>query len=937
MMNRDVWRSLDELEDSKEFREWLHREFPPLASEMLGDVDRRRFLKLMGASFALAGLTACTRQPIEKIVPYVKQPEELVPGNPLYFATALTLEGYARGVLVESHEGRPTKIEGNPEHPASKGASDLFMQAEILGLYDPDRSKLVTNDGRTATWDDFVAVATSERKKWKENNGAGLRLLTGNITSPTLLSQIEALLREFPAAKWHSYEPLAPASAAPLYDLTKADVILAIEDDFLGAGPAQLKYVRDFSNRRRALEGADNFNRLYVAESSPTLTGARADHRFALSPRRLNEFAQSIMEWKGDSAGIAAIIEDLKRHPGRSLVLVGDSLPLSVREFAANWNKPLLVIEPPASAGRPLSELQQDLHGGKVEAVVVLGGNPVYDAPVDFEFGNALARVPMRIRLGLYDDETSEACQWRIPETHPLEAWSDARAIDGTTTIVQPLIEPLYEGKSAHELIAALAGNPVVEGYEIVRQYWLSRLPNDGFEKLWRKAVHDGIVPAQLPSPGTQLPTGTRDYSSKGVLEISFKPGPSVRDGRYANNAWLQELPQPFTKIMWDNAALISAATARRLHLENEEIVELNYRGRSVRAPVWILPGQSDDCVTVHLGYGRRRAGRVGNGVGFDAYGLRTSDAPWGGGGVEIAKTGLKHQFASSQHHQAMEGRDLVRRGTIAEFLRNPEGIARSAEPEPAGNETLYPPVPTKSYAWGMAIDLGACIGCNVCTIACQAENNIPVVGRDQAARGRVMHWIRVDNYFEGPAASPRMHFQPVPCMHCENAPCELVCPVAATVHSSDGLNQMVYNRCIGTRYCSNNCPYKVRRFNFLEYHGNPFESAPVLKLLRNPNVTVRTRGVMEKCTYCVQRIQRSRITAEKENRTIRDGEIIPACAQACPAGAIIFGDIHDQNSRVSRFKASLLNYSLLGELNTRPRTTYLAGLRNANPEVEKQ
>ncbi|MDB6040334.1 MAG: molybdopterin oxidoreductase, iron-sulfur binding subunit [Verrucomicrobiales bacterium] len=936
-MKRDVWRSLDELEDSKEFREWLHREFPPLASEMLGDVDRRRFLKLMGASFALAGLTACTGQPIEKIIPYVKQPEELVPGRPLYFATALTLEGYARGVLVESHEGRPTKIEGNPEHPVSKGASDLFMQAEILSLYDPDRSKRVTNDGRIATWDDFLTVATTERKKWRENSGAGLRLLTGNITSPTLLSQIETLLREFPSAKWHTYEPLAPVSAAPLYDLTKADVILAIEDDFLGPGPAQLIYVRDFSSRRKTLEGAKNFNRLYVAESSPTLTGARADHRFPLSPRRLTEFAQLVIERKGESAATAAIIEDLKRHPGRSLVLAGDSLPQSVRDSARNWNRPLQVAEPPASNGRPLSELKEDLREGRVDAVVILGGNPVYDAPVDFEFEKALVGVPLRIRLGLYEDETSEVCQWHIPEAHPLETWSDARAIDGTTTIVQPLIEPLYGGKSAHELIAALAGNPVVESYEIVRQYWLSRLSNDEFEKHWRKAVHDGIVPMQIPSSATQLPSAPQEHSSDGVLEISFKPGPSVRGGRYSNNAWLQELPQPFTKITWDNAALISWTTAQRFHLENEEIVDLTYRGRSVRAPVWILPGQSDDCVTVHLGYGRRRAGLVGNGVGFDAYGLRTSDAPWGSGGVEIAKTGHKHKFASTQHHQATEGRDLVRCGTIVEFRQNPERIARGAEPEPAANETLYPPVPTKSYAWGMAIDLGACVGCNVCTIACQAENNIPVVGREQVARGRVMHWIRVDNYFEGPAASPRIHFQPVPCMHCENAPCELVCPVAATVHSSDGLNQMVYNRCIGTRYCSNNCPYKVRRFNFLEFQRNPFESAPVLKLLRNPDVTIRTRGVMEKCTYCVQRIQRSRITAEKENRTIRDGESTPACAQACPAEAIIFGDINDPKSRVSRYKASPLNYSLLGELNARPRTTYLAGLRNTNQEVEKQ
>jgi MoCo/4Fe-4S cofactor protein with predicted Tat translocation signal len=940
MIKRDMWRSIAELEDSKEFREWVQREFPSMASELNDDLDRREFLQLMGASLALAGLTACTRQPLEKIVPYVKQPEELIPGRPLYFATALNLQGYARGVLVESHEGRPTKVEGNPEHPISRGLSDSYMQSEILSLYDPDRSRMVMNGQTGSSWDDFLAVIASEREKWKQNNGAGLRLLTGNITSPTLLAQIEGLLQEFSQAKWHAYEPLMPIRAAPLYDLTEADVILAIENDFLGPGPAQLKYVRDFSARRRAVAGVEKFNRLYVAESSPTLTGARADHRFPLSPRRSEEFARSIMEQTGLSAESRVILEDLKRHKDRSLILPGDSLPAAIHDFAKKWNKSLQIAEPPASKGRPLGELTQDLQSGGVETIVLLGGNPVYDAPVDLQFSKGLARVPLRIRLSHYEDETSQACQWHIPQAHPLETWSDARAIDGTTTILQPLIEPLYGGKSPHELIAALAGNFIAQGYQITRTYWLSQLPNDGFEKLWRKAVHDGVVVApnqkQIAEHAAPLIAGKLEQSSNGALEISFQPSPSVCDGCYANNAWLQELPQPFTKITWDNAALISPATAQRLRIENEEIVELKYRGRSVRAPIWILPGQSDDCVTVHLGYGRERAGRVGNGVGFNAYALRTSDALWGGAGVEIGKTGLKHRFASTQHHQAMEGRDLVRSGTIAAFRKNPEKIARGGEPEATANESLYPGVPAKGHAWGMAIDLGTCIGCNVCTIACQAENNIPVVGKEQVARGREMQWIRVDNYFDGSSVNPRIHFQPIPCMHCENAPCELVCPVAATVHSSEGLNQMVYNRCIGTRYCSNNCPYKVRRFNFLEYRRNLFESAPVLKLLRNPDVSVRTRGVMEKCTYCVQRIQRVRIAAEKENRGIRDGEIIPACAQACPADAIIFGDINDPKSRVFKFKASILNYSLLGELNARPRTTYLAGLRNPNPELEK-
>jgi molybdopterin-containing oxidoreductase family iron-sulfur binding subunit len=505
---------------------------------------------------------------------------------------------------------------------------------------------------------------------------------------------------------------------------------------------------------------------------------------------------------------------------------------------------------------------------------------------------------------------------------------------------MQPLIEPLYGGKSAHELLAALAGNMTPDSYEIIRQFWMANRSGDDFEILWRKSLHDGVIAGSAGGSASEIPTmippEVRAGPSEDGLELAFSPGPTMRDGRFANNAWLQELPQPFTKITWDNAALVSPATAKRLRLEKGDVVDLKYRGRSVRAPVWILPGQADDCVTAHLGYGRGRAGRVGNGVGFDAYALRASDAPWGGPGLEIVKTGLRHNFATTQHHQSMEGRDQVRVGTLAEFHNQPDAVARASEPAPGAQETLYQPVAQNGRAWGMAIDLGACIGCNVCAMACQAENNIPVVGKEQVERGREMHWIRVDNYFAGSPENPSLHFQPVPCMHCENAPCELVCPVAATSHSSEGLNQMVYNRCVGTRYCSNNCPYKVRRFNFLEYDRNSFESAPTLKLMRNPDVTVRSRGVMEKCTYCVQRINRARLGAEKENRPIRDGEIVPACAQACPTDAIVFGDINDPRSRVSTIKASPLNYGLLAELNTRPRTTYIAKLRNPHPDINR-
>ena len=539
-MNMNTWRSIDELEDKPGFRDWLQREFPPLASEWTTAPSRRSFLKIMGASFALAGLNACTRQPLEKIVPYVKQPEDLVPGQPLYFATALNLDGYARGVLVESHEGRPTKIEGNPEHPASLGASDIFMQAEILTLYDPDRSKSVMNGLELATWDGFLALVAREREKWKLNGGAGLRLLTGHTTSPTLLSQMEKLLKDFPNAKWHTYEPLAPVVPQPFYDVAKAEVILAIEDDFLGPGPAQLKYARDFASRRRANSGTTHFNRLYVAESTPTITGARADHRFALGLRALQEFANALTTGAALPDWSVQVIADIKKNAGKSLMLVGDSLPEEAREFARNWNQPLQIAEPLPSNGNSLGELISEIDTGKIETLVILGGNPAYDAPVDFNFVEKLARVPLRIRLGLYEDETSALCQWHIAEAHALETWSDTRAFDGTATIMQPLIEPLYGGKSAHEMIAALTGNEVASGYEIVRQYWLTQQAGNDFEKYWRKSLHDGVVEGTAASKPSQfVPRHGAAVSGSG-LELVFRPSPSTRDGRFANNAWLQ-------------------------------------------------------------------------------------------------------------------------------------------------------------------------------------------------------------------------------------------------------------------------------------------------------------------------------------------------------------------------------------------------------------
>ncbi|MFN2475130.1 MAG: 4Fe-4S dicluster domain-containing protein [Chthoniobacterales bacterium] len=891
----------------------------------------------MGASIALAGTTSCTRQPFEKIVPYLRQPEELVPGKPLYYATALTLGGYARGVLVETHEGRPTKIEGNPQHPATLGASDVFMQAELLTLYDPERSRAVTHKGQISTWDIFAGELTTAAQKWKAGGGAGLRLLTRHETSPTFFDQTARLLAKYPAAKWHEYEPLGSRDAEPVYHFDKAEVIVSLGADFLCDSATGIRNSRDFAAARRP---NGTMCRLYVAEATPTLTGAMADHRMVMRPDEIEQFARHLQSGGGSSRLGQAIAADLRAHAGRSVVVAPPFLAAAARQLNDTLgNSGATVAYPPKqNGGGDLRELIDEMRAGAVGTLIIVGGNPAYDAPAEFDFAELLSKVPRTIHLGLYDNETAERCLWHVPETHELEEWSDARAIDGTITISQPMIEPLFAGRSRHELLSALLEEPPATDYDILRSFWQKQHSAADFEALWRKSLHDGVASFQPPLVNSVAPELAASPApaplTESGLHLLIRGDSRMYDGRYANNAWLQELPNPHTKIVWDNAALLSPATAKRFSLENGDVVNLKFRGRSVRAPIWIQPGQADDCVTVNLGYGRSRAGTVGNGVGFSAYALRTSDAQWGGSGLEVEKTGDHHDLVTTQHHWSMEGRDQVRVGTFAAFQQSPRDIVQTGEPPPSGDETLYPNVAYNGHAWGMAIDLNTCIGCGTCTIACQAENNIPVVGKEQVAMNREMHWIRVDRYYDGSLTNPQMLHQPVPCMHCENAPCELVCPVAATVHSSEGLNQMVYNRCIGTRYCSNNCPYKVRRFNFLEYDANQFEQPPTRKLMRNPDVTVRSRGVMEKCSYCIQRINAVKIDAGKANREIRDGEITPACAQACPADAIIFGDINDPNSRVAKLRKSPLNYGLLEELNTRPRTTYLAKLRNPNPEV---
>jgi MoCo/4Fe-4S cofactor protein with predicted Tat translocation signal len=983
----EYWRSLEELAGSPAFQEALHREFPKGASEWVDSVSRRGFLKVMGASMALAGMTGCVKLPLEPIVPYVRQPEDVIPGRPQFYATAMTLGGYASPLLVESHLGRPTKIEGNDKHPASLGGTDIFAQAHILGLYDPDRSQSIVSMGDERSWQSFLTAIRGPLTAQKALQGAGIRILTPTISSPTLADQLRGFLKIYPQAKWHVYEPINRdnvlegaklAFGQPVetrYDFEKADVIVSLDADFLYAGfPGNVRYIRDFAKRRNP-DG--KMNRLYVIESTPTTTGAKADHRLPVRAREIELCAAVLLRpaavalrEAGEAVGGGTekffdfLSRDLDSSSGSSVVLVGDHQPPAVHAFAhainarlGNVGKTVFYSDPvdanPANQTESLKDLVVDMRGGKVDLLIVLGGNPAYDAPADLNFADALknGRIPLRVHHGLYQNETAELCQWHVNATHELEAWGDARAYDGTVSIIQPLIAPLYGGKSALEFVALLSGQADSTGYDLTRAYWQKQRTGGDFEQFWRKSLHDGLVvntgfaakelkPASAPVGSVPLPLN--------AIELNIRRDPTIYDGQFSNNGWLQECPKPMNKLTWDNAVLIGPKMGERLQIKTCDVVELELNGRKVTGPVWIQPGVPDNSVTVTLGYGRTRAGRVGTAQGFNAYVLRTSAAPWFATGLQIRKTGDRYVLASTQGYQSMDTPDgghrpLVRETELEEYRKDPT-FAKEQGEEPVPGLTLYKPYPYKEedYAWGMAIDLNSCVGCNNCMIACQSENNIAVVGKEQCAIGRHMHWIRIDTYYQYPDEAardrdnPKAFFQPVPCQQCENAPCEVVCPVGATNHSSEGLNDMVYNRCVGTRYCSNNCPYKVRRFNFFLFQD---WTTPQYKMMRNPDVSVRSRGVMEKCSYCVQRITEHRIDAEtasvREGKEIKiaDGELQTACQQSCPAGAIIFGNINDPNSRVSQLKAQARNYTLLGELNTRPRTTYLAEVSNPNPE----
>jgi molybdopterin-containing oxidoreductase family iron-sulfur binding subunit len=958
------WRSLDELAQTEEFAELVQREFTHMLPLEESGFDRRRFLQLMGASLALAGLSGCSIQPDEHILPYNKQPEEIIPGKPLFFASAHPRQGFGRGVLVESHMGRPTKIEGNPDHPSSLGGSDLFDQASILGLYDPSRAQTVHYLGSPRSWEAFVAALSTQLTAQDGLQGAGLRILMENTTSPTIAVLLGRIRERFPKAGIHHWSADGTDNAragarlafgAPAhvhYDLSKADVVVTLDADLLTEGPGAVRYARDFAAKRRVVEDDHHMNRLYSVESTPTNTGTLADHRFPMAPARVEAFAKALATALGvDTRGggeeslARTIANDLQAHRGTSLVVAGDHCPpemhalaLAMNERLGNLGQTVLVSDPvmavEESGAGSIGALTRDLDAGNVDVLVVLGGNPVYDAPADLDFANAIQKASHRFRLGLGRDETSRWCQWEVPVSHWLETWGDIRAHDGSVSVVQPLIEPLYRTHSALEALAVIAGDEDSSGYELVRSTWLE---NEGAsERAWRRWLHDGVADAGAPSrrmPSVDAGAVRRAAAQLGGasgLAVVLRPDPTIGAGEWANNGWLQECPKPHSRLTWDNAALVSPRTAESLGVSNEEMIRIEAGGRSVEIAAWILPTQADDTITLHLGYGRTHAGPVGNGNGFDVNPLRASDALMRVDGATVTPLGRRYRLATTQLHSNMEGRELVRTATF-DHLHDDHGGHHDEGHHLDPNASLMPGFEYNGYKWGMTIDLSSCTGCNACVVACHSENNIGIVGKNEVLNGRELHWMRIDRYFAGDLDQPDTYLQPVMCQHCEQAPCEVVCPVAATMHTDEGLNTMAYNRCVGTRYCGNNCPYKVRRFNFYHYSD---EDTATYKLMRNPDVTVRHRGVMEKCSYCIQRINHAKIEASVKDLPLSQTGLMSACQQACPTTAIEFGDLNDPEAKVAEWQNSDLAYGILTELGTRPRTMYLKRVSNPNPEL---
>ena len=934
----------------------------PSAFEGVSDAGRRQLLKAMGASLALAGLTGCTAdQPDDQALPYVRQPELLIPDRPRHYATAVAgVGGYAQPVLGTTHVGRPTKLEGLPEHPASLGAADAFTQAALLGLYDPDRSQTPRRLGEPTDWGAVDRMMLETAARFDARRGEGLRLLTGQQTSPTFGRQLAQIMTRWPRARWHVFEPvnddqrLAAMQLAfgrrlqllPRLDL--ADVVVSLDDDLLGPGPHQTRNARLWSQRRRAYQSGEGEHRLLVAEPTPSLTGATAEDRLIAGYGRIGAICTALAARLGlgqppdgltarEQAWVAAAASALMGAKGRALVSVGafqpaatQALGLFINDRLGAIGATLRLIEPvalsPPDAAGSLAALVEAMTTGAVDTLLILDANPAYAAPADVHFAAALTKVSVTIHAGLHWDETARLCAWHAPLGHDLETWSDARAVDGTASLIQPLVRPFYGVRSRHVILEMLQGRPTADGHDLVAATWRERF-GPAFDDLWSDALRRGFVEdtatAEITATAAAISAPPASAMGRG-LELIFRADPTIWDGRFANNPWLQELPKPLNKVTWDNVLAISPALARDLGVENGDVLRVSAGGSAIDAPAWVTAGQAPRTLTAYLGYGRRLPSQLGDAHGYDAYALRPLANPWVNSGVAITRIGKGPRLATTQPYQALHEPGIIRDVTRTQ--------ARAPKPAPHKTVSFYPDeiarLPKKdSPQWGMSIDTDLCIGCNACITACDAENNIAIVGREQVAQGRQMHWLRVDHYVQGDPAAPQEAFQPIPCMHCEQAPCEMGCPVGATVHGPDGLNLQVYNRCIGTRTCSSYCPYKVRRFNWFDFTGS---DPPERRAQRNPNVTVRTRGVMEKCTYCIQRISDARIQAKIQNRPIADGEVRTACQQTCPTEAIVFGDVSDPKSAVSLRKKQSRDYSLLPDENTRPRTTYLARVRPA-------
>jgi len=990
MSGKEYWRSLEDRADTPEFREFLEREISGDPSQWLGPTTRRSFFKLMGASLSLAGLQSC-RWPAENVLPFAARPTGRIEGVPQFFATSMDVAGSARGLLVKSYDGRPIKIEGNPIHPINRGATDSATQGAILEMYDPDRSRTaVRRDGREdyhAEWTEFDGFAGSRFSELRAARGRGLAILTEESTSPTQARLLQQVRESMPEAKVYEYEPLARSNARrgsviafgdayrAVPDLGQAALIVSFDDDFLSSHPASVGLARDWAAGRQAQDG--RMNRMVVVEASYSLTGAAADRRFAVATSKVGRIlaavAAEVAGAMGGDAGALAlkshfdslaqgaepheavteIAQALVANRGHSIVMVGPRHAAEYHAIACWLNQALgnvgatLRYLPEAESGRPthlqsIQALSDDLATGAISTLVILGGNPVYDAPADLDFAAKMAKAEQRIHLSLYDNETSEHATWHLPRAHFLEAWGDAEAWDGTYCAQQPLIEPLFGGRSSIELLALMVADPHAKGYDLVRATYQAVHGGEDFESAWRHFLHDGVaanstrpqLTPEVGAPAIAENLARFTPAAGSGFELVFQPDYKLFDGRFANNGWLQESPDPLTKVTWDNAALVAPTDAAAKNLKTGELASIEVNGRKLDIVVYIMPGQAPGTIGLALGYGRTKAGRVGNGVGFDTYRLRGTDGFGYAMGASIAPLGKKYKLASTQDHfmidkVGLEERqhrihELVREGSLEDYRQHPEFAKHMGphyEPAPLWQEHVY-----DGHKWGLSIDLTSCIGCGACVVACVAENNLPIVGKDQVRRGREMHWIRIDRYFRGGIDAPQVSYQPVTCHQCENAPCEQVCPVAATVHSHEGLNDQVYNRCIGTRYCGNNCPYKVRRFNYFNYQRH---LSPLEKMHFNPEVTVRARGVMEKCTYCVQRINAVKIEAKNDQRPITDGEIQTACAQACPTRAITFGDLNDPASQVKAKQEHPRAYAMLAELHVRPRTQYLARLRN--------